>query len=168
METPKLGVASIFNVQLYKIENASSQSGSNAIKDCFWVSMFPKVPSNPQLTLGKLWNKWLYLWIKNILGCNPWKNNLKIMNDYGPVSSKRHFGCRTLYNHIPNVNRCHSNISFLVLYWLATYYILKSYSEQLRIGVFSKSLSDFTWRRTEMPQNDWPVAIKLRLFSVCW
>ena len=34
METPKLAMASIFNVQLYIIENASTQSGSLAIKDC--------------------------------------------------------------------------------------------------------------------------------------
>ena len=33
METPKLGAASIFNVQLYVIENVSTQSGSNAIFD---------------------------------------------------------------------------------------------------------------------------------------
>ena len=34
METPKLVVASVFNVQLYIIENASTQSGSDAIFDC--------------------------------------------------------------------------------------------------------------------------------------
>ena len=34
METPKLGVASIFNVQLYLVEHASTQNGSTAIFDC--------------------------------------------------------------------------------------------------------------------------------------
>ena len=33
METSKLGAASIFNVQLYKIENASTKSESNVIFD---------------------------------------------------------------------------------------------------------------------------------------
>ena len=33
METPKLGAASIFEVQTYLVENASTQSGSSAIND---------------------------------------------------------------------------------------------------------------------------------------
>ena len=49
METSKLGAASIFNVQLYKIENASTKSESNVIFDyeqpalSTWVLLLYKV-----------------------------------------------------------------------------------------------------------------------------
>ena len=67
METPKLGVASIFNVQLYIIENASTQSVRPALitrvfyyiklnieNGChaeFWSFHVSEFSSNPQLTL---------------------------------------------------------------------------------------------------------------------
>ena len=43
METPKLGTASIFNVQPYLVENGKHAD--------FWSFHVSEVPSNPQLTL---------------------------------------------------------------------------------------------------------------------
>ena len=63
METPKFGVASIFNVQLYLIEKASTQSGSNTIFDCVRPAMSTRVFLNkssiikwmPRLVLESPW-----------------------------------------------------------------------------------------------------------------